>query len=288
MKKNMYNLLFLLAVVLFSACQDDLNQAGRTVNEGLPARLKLAIKVPSADQVVSSRGIYDYESEVKELALIMFERSGRKVFLNLSDNLTHKAYTNGDEEVSALTQTGGRIYTLAHDIERDDLSGEYMIYAIANWSSPFCGLSETELQNMSEEDLNNAIAVNESYATMLSGDQRLPMTYKSSDYVAVKNLPEDATEEDGTTLDISLRRITSHIIFKFRNSETSEKKPNFVPTSYTIYNLPKNAKVLIFDIDSTLYTNSEYAHEQIDSQIRHFAYLTGITNEQSKVSGKKF
>lgn len=241
MKKNMYNLLFLLAVVLLSACQDDLNQAGRTVDEGLPARLKLAIKVPSADQVVSSRGIYDYESEVKELALIMFERSGRKVFLNLSDNLTHKAYTNGDEEVSALTQTGGRIYTLAHDIERDDLSGEYMIYAIANWSSPFCGLSETELQNMSEEDLNNAIAANESYATMLSGDQRLPMTYKSSDYVAVKNLPEDATEEDGTTLDISLRRITSHIIFKFRNSETSEKKPNFVPTSYTIYNLPRNA-----------------------------------------------
>ena len=49
-----------------------------------------------------------------------------------------------------------------------------------------------------------------------------------------------------------------------------------------LYNLPKNAKVLIFDIDSTLYTNSEYAHEQIDSQIRHFAYLTGITNEEAR------
>lgn len=49
-----------------------------------------------------------------------------------------------------------------------------------------------------------------------------------------------------------------------------------------LFNLPKNAKVLIFDIDSTLYTNSEYAHEQIDSQIRHFAYLTGITNEEAR------
>ena len=47
------------------------------------------------------------------------------------------------------------------------------------------------------------------------------------------------------------------------------------------YNLPQNPKCLIFDIDSTLYTNSEYAHEQIDSQIRYFADLRGITHKEA-------
>lgn len=37
------------------------------------------------------------------------------------------------------------------------------------------------------------------------------------------------------------------------------------------YNLNKNADTLIFDIDSTLYTNKTYATEQIDVQIRFLA-----------------
>ena len=43
------------------------------------------------------------------------------------------------------------------------------------------------------------------------------------------------------------------------------------------YNLPSNPKVLIFDIDMTLYTCPEYAHEQIDCQIRHWAKLNGYS-----------
>ncbi|WP_149555003.1 HAD family hydrolase [Treponema pectinovorum] len=49
-----------------------------------------------------------------------------------------------------------------------------------------------------------------------------------------------------------------------------------------IYFIPDYVRVLIFDIDSTLYTNEEYAHEQIDSQIRHFAALRGITAQQAR------
>lgn len=40
-----------------------------------------------------------------------------------------------------------------------------------------------------------------------------------------------------------------------------------------IYKIPKNLRTIIFDIDSTLYTNDAYAHEQIDVQMRHFAKL---------------
>ncbi|MGL4987175.1 MAG: HAD family hydrolase [Treponemataceae bacterium] len=50
-----------------------------------------------------------------------------------------------------------------------------------------------------------------------------------------------------------------------------------------IYKIPPTVKALIFDIDSTLYTNPEYAHEQVDVQIRHFADLRGISHEQARI-----
>ena len=48
------------------------------------------------------------------------------------------------------------------------------------------------------------------------------------------------------------------------------------------YNLPQNPKTLIFDIDSTLYTNAAYAFEQVDCQIRQFARDRGITAEEAR------
>ena len=48
------------------------------------------------------------------------------------------------------------------------------------------------------------------------------------------------------------------------------------------YNLPPNPKALIFDIDSTLYTNAAYAFEQVDCQVRQFAKDRGITAEEAR------
>lgn len=42
------------------------------------------------------------------------------------------------------------------------------------------------------------------------------------------------------------------------------------------YNLPAVVKGIIFDIDSTLYTNERYAFEQVDIQVRHLAHLRGL------------
>ena len=44
-----------------------------------------------------------------------------------------------------------------------------------------------------------------------------------------------------------------------------------------IYKIPQNLKTIIFDIDSTLYTNDRYAFEQVDVQLRHFAEIKGVT-----------
>ena len=48
------------------------------------------------------------------------------------------------------------------------------------------------------------------------------------------------------------------------------------------FNIPQNPKVLIFDIDSTLYTCPEYAHEQIDSKVRHWAALNKMGAETAR------
>jgi HAD superfamily hydrolase (TIGR01549 family) len=40
-----------------------------------------------------------------------------------------------------------------------------------------------------------------------------------------------------------------------------------------IYRIPEELRTIIFDIDSTLYTNAVYAFEQVDVQIRYFAKL---------------
>ena len=48
-----------------------------------------------------------------------------------------------------------------------------------------------------------------------------------------------------------------------------------------LYHLPPHLQAIIFDIDSTLYTNKEYAIYQNDIQIRHFARLEGMDYEEA-------
>ena len=49
-----------------------------------------------------------------------------------------------------------------------------------------------------------------------------------------------------------------------------------------IYNIPKDVKGIIFDIDGTLYTSEEYVFEQVDVQVRHFAKLKSISVETAR------
>lgn len=49
------------------------------------------------------------------------------------------------------------------------------------------------------------------------------------------------------------------------------------------FNIPARVRALLFDIDLTLYTNDEWAREQIDIQIRHFASLRGIQEEEARI-----
>lgn len=49
-----------------------------------------------------------------------------------------------------------------------------------------------------------------------------------------------------------------------------------------IYKIPQDLQAIIFDIDSTLYTNAAYAFEQVDCQVREFARVRGITAGEAR------
>ena len=49
-----------------------------------------------------------------------------------------------------------------------------------------------------------------------------------------------------------------------------------------IHKLPQNIQTLIFDIDSTLYSNSDYAYEQVDCQVREFAKIRNMTFDEAR------
>ncbi len=50
----------------------------------------------------------------------------------------------------------------------------------------------------------------------------------------------------------------------------------------TIYHIPETLKAIIFDIDSTLYTNEEFANAQNEVQIVRFAEMKNLSIEDAK------
>lgn len=66
----------------------------------------------------------------------------------------------------------------------------------------------------------------------------------------------------------------------------------YAPTPHAsgmkIYRIPENVQTIIFDIDSTLYTSEDYAFEQVDVQIRHFAGKRGLTAADARTMISEF
>lgn len=217
-------------LVLLTACQEEIGF--NKVQEGIPARMGLTLSLSSSDRI-QTRGVKDYESEINELILIMYESSGRKMVVDLTGNL---------EAGAADGAYGGhRTYTTREQIETDIngdpiLSGTYRVYAIANWSSPFCEMRKADLIAMSESELNSAIGTNGGFVYALSRGQRFPMTGYTEGIEVKPYETEGETEITG----IKLRRLTSRIEFYFVNGENV----NFVPKYYQIFNIPSGAYLM--------------------------------------------
>ena len=222
----------LICASLLAGCRKE--NFGTAVEPGLPASLDVVVNLGSGSNVAMTRGIYDYESEISELMLIMFSEKGRKMVIDLTGNL--KAGPAGG------TYGAARTYTLSAPVKYDCygkliLSGTYEVYAIANWSSPFCGLTKDDLLKLDKEGLAAAVASNSGLATGVTGSQKFPMTGYAKEQIVY---PDSETSANATKIEVSLKRLISHIELNFRNGN-GEENPQFVPHSYSIYNLPKDS-----------------------------------------------
>lgn len=222
----------LICASLLAGCRKE--NFGTAVEPGLPASLDVVVNLGSGSNVAMTRGIYDYESEISELMLIMFSAEGRKMVIDLTGNL--KAGPAGG------TYGAARTYTLSAPVKYDCydkliLSGTYEVYAIANWSSPFCGLTKDALLKLDKEGLAAAVASNSGLATGVTGSQKFPMTGYAKEQIVY---PDSETSANATKIEVSLKRLISHIEMNFVNG-TGNENPQFVPHSYSIYNLPKDS-----------------------------------------------
>ena len=214
-------------MVLLASCQDELFPSTH-VKEGLPTTVDFSISVPAAEEVaVTKASVAASESEIRELMLIMFEQGGRKMVLDL------KPYM----DAGTVTE-GYRKYTLTRPIDADMygnpvLSGTYRVYAIANWSSSFSSLSG--LDQLTEGELKEQIATNPGFVYNISGSERFPMSSITENVVIEL--------EGKSSLQIKLKRLMARIEFEFKNGTNATENPNFIPTSYTIYNIPSKANL---------------------------------------------
>lgn len=223
-------------VVLMASCQEEIWPNG-IVKEGIATSVDFSISVPAAEDIsVTKASVAASESEIRELMLIMFEKSnGRKMVLDLTPYMD-----------AGTVSEGYRKYTLTRPIDQDMyggqvLSGTYKVYAVANWSSSFSALSE--LDQMSESELLGQIAMNQQFVYNISGSERFPMS-SITDNVAI--------ELDGkSSLQIKLKRLVARIEFEFQNGSSQvdgkDENPNFIPSSYAIYNIPSKANLFSKD-----------------------------------------
>ena len=55
-----------------------------------------------------------------------------------------------------------------------------------------------------------------------------------------------------------------------------------------IYRIPQKLKKILFDIDGTLYTNNAWVLEQVDIQVRHYAHISGISEDAAREKIRNF
>lgn len=262
-------------MVLLAGCQEEIWPNGR-VEEGVPTSLDFTVSVPAAEEVTVTRAsVADYESEIRELMLIMFEAGGRKMVIDVTPYM--------DNGAAGTIENGHRIYKLTSPIDQDMydgpvLTGTYKVYAVANWSSSFAGL--TGLDQLSEEELVDQIAQNAGFVYSISGAERFPMS----------SITENVTiAPEGSSLSLKLKRLTSRIEFTFQNGASTNKdgeaeNPDFTPTSYTIYNIPGKAN-LFSKADNTISNGAFGKSESISLTSKEFEFFMLENVQTAKQSG---
>lgn len=232
MKRIQWGIIPLLMCLLFTACKDD--DIVNRVEEGLPVSLNVKMLVPKTSDVqTNTRATDEVETNVEKLALLFYkyENSTPYVLEIPKDNLKKTQDGTSTNYFYSFTVTAEQM------TQSGIMSGEYWVYALANWDKGFCTVDLNEVKKMDKAQLedycvlktNNVIDLNET-ALLLTGKYEGP---NGEEKVTLK--PGDNKFDD-----FHLKRITAKIIFNFENGKNAE----FVPTEYEIHNYSRSSTLI--------------------------------------------
>ena len=232
----------LLGCLLFVACSDD-DIAEKGVKEGLPASLTFKMVVPDLNDAVVTRAGVEQETALNQLMFLFYKKSdtSKPAFAKVIDQLgSWRIGSDGND-------TSNRLYTVTISPGETDLndnelmSGEYYLYALANWGNGFCSYDAEGYASKSLDELKSAILARESSANVLDIINNTPMTgiYGRDDgSIEIYEGENSFGNTDETR--VHLRRAVAKVIFNISTVDGI----TFTPERYSIYHYSQSSTLM--------------------------------------------
>lgn len=234
----------------FTACEKESNN--KEVIEGLPvSSIKLKMSAPSDDNIVVTRASSEVETNVQNMALLFYKAGSNDkpivIYVDKNGMGTPTKITTGTSTESTNYQ-----YTVNLDVEGKGITtGNWYLYAIANYNTKFCNIEMDEIANLSRTDFldykinkaNRELDIVEN-SVLMTG--RYCESGKFGDDGSL-TLEYDNKEEESCKINgvIHLRRIVAKISFEFKNgSNATTNNVTFTPETYSIYEYSRSSSLM--------------------------------------------
>lgn len=225
----------LVAMLALSGCQNE--EPFNKPKEGLPVNsVSFTMTSPDKEQIAITRASEQVESNVERMA-ILFYKGDEKPIIAYVDNMPAPSSMSGSNYKYTIELTEDQLT----NGERKVTSGQWHIYAIANYDKGFFSANMNEIGNLNRTEFldycvmkgNNSQDITES-AVLMSGKYcEDGQTHDTSDGAVTLTAGENTL-----TGVIHLRRIVAKITFDFSGST------NFTPESYGIFNYSRSSTLL--------------------------------------------
>ena len=216
-----------LAAIVAASFLYSCEERVETVQEGIPTSLTIRISTPAPAEI-STRATDLQETKVSEIALF-FYRDGN--YLDKPKKVIRLSQSNlvlSDNNTSSTNY----IYTANIPEDAGLTSGNYFLYAVANYnSSTFGDVELSKLEKLSLAQLQNfLITKSNEDIQMIEESLLMSGVYGSDGRITLKESGNNNFKDN-----IHLRRITAKIIFNL----TAESGISFQPKTYSVYNCAK-------------------------------------------------
>jgi len=214
MKKSLKHIFLAFVTVLFvSSCNIDKFDENAVVPGRKVTSIKMSITTPAPANVVTTKAMTDEtETNIESLAIFFFT--------DYNAGAANRIYVSGTDfdlsEPTAVTPTNYK-YTISLNPDSDKgestiCSGNWYVYAVANWNKGLFSQDLDQLKEMTRAELDDFCIVKTSTAINPSETALLLTGRYGSDNTGLLTLQEG----DNTLADnIHLRRITAKIICNF-------------------------------------------------------------------------